>query len=195
MTGAHEHSGRMKLVVGLGNPGRKYEGTRHNAGYMVLAELARRGGAPPPKSAFQGETSEVKINGERTLLLWPHTFMNRSGASVLAARDFYKITSEELLIVCDDLHLPLGSLRIRAQGSSGGQKGLADITRVLGTEVVPRLRVGIGEAPPAWDAADYVLGKFTRQELAMIEDVVVRAAEAVETWVRRGMQAAMNEYN
>jgi PTH1 family peptidyl-tRNA hydrolase len=185
----------MKLVAGLGNPGRKYEGTRHNAGYMVLAELARRGSAPPAKSAFQGETSEVKINGERTLLLWPHTFMNRSGTSVLAARDFYKITNEEMLVVCDDLHLPLGSLRIRAQGSAGGQKGLADVTRVLGTEVVSRLRVGIGEAPAGWDPADYVLGKFTRQDLAMIEDVIVRAAEAVETWVRRGLQAAMNEYN
>ena len=185
----------MKLVVGLGNPGRKYQGTRHNVGYEVVTDLARRFGAGAARSNFQGEVVDASIQGERLVLLSPQTFMNASGASVLAARDFYKLHNTELLIVCDDLHLPLGSLRIRAQGSSGGQKGLADITRVLGTEVVPRLRVGIGEAPPAWDAADYVLGKFTRQELAMIEDVVVRAAEAVETWVRRGMQAAMNEFN
>jgi peptidyl-tRNA hydrolase, PTH1 family len=185
----------MKLVVGLGNPGRKYEGTRHNIGYMVLAELARRGGNPRTKSAFQGETSEVMIGGERLLLAWPHTYMNRSGASVLAARDFYKLTNEELLIVCDDLNLPLARLRLRAAGSAGGQKGLADAIRVLGTEEVPRLRIGIGESPPNWDAADYVLSKFTRQELPMIEEAVVRGAEAVESWALRGMQACMNEYN
>jgi PTH1 family peptidyl-tRNA hydrolase len=185
----------MKLVVGLGNPGRKYEGTRHNVGYMVLAELSRRGGSPRTRSAFQGETSEVTIGGERLLLAWPHTYMNRSGASVLAARDFYKLTNEELLIVCDDFNLPLARLRIRAAGSAGGQKGLADAIRVLGTEEVPRLRIGIGEAPPNWDAADYVLSKFTRQELPMIEEAVLRGAEAVESWALRGMQACMNEYN
>ena len=185
----------MKLVVGLGNPGRKYEETRHNVGFMALAELARRGGSPRPKNAFQGETSEVSIGGQRLLLCWPHTFMNRSGASVLAARDFYKLTNEELLIVCDDFNLPLGKLRLRMAGSAGGQKGLADVIRVLGTDEVPRLRIGIGQAPPNWDPADYVLAKFTRQELALIEETLARTAEAVETWAVRGVQAAMNEYN
>jgi len=185
----------MKLVVGLGNPGRKYEGTRHNVGYQVLAELVRRAGGAQTRNAFQGETSDISISGERTLLLWPHTYMNKSGASVLAARDFYKLKNEELLIICDDLNLPLAKLRFRAQGSSGGQKGLADVIRVLGSEDVPRLRVGVGEVPPGWDAADYVLSKFTRQELPMVEEAQVEAAEAVETWVRRGMQTCMNEYN
>jgi peptidyl-tRNA hydrolase, PTH1 family len=185
----------MKLVVGLGNPGRKYEGTRHNVGYMVLAALTHRGGNPRAKAAFQGETSEVTVGSQRLLLVWPHTYMNRSGASVLAARDFYKLTNEELLIVCDDLNLPLAKLRIRAAGSAGGQKGLADVIRVLGTEELPRLRIGIGPAPANWDAADYVLGKFTRQEMPMIEEAAMRGAEAVESWAVRGMQACMNEYN
>ncbi len=190
----------MKLIVGLGNPGRKYEGTRHNVGYMVLAELTRRAGSGTngggtKKSAFQGETQEIMIHGERALLLWPHTFMNRSGSSVLAARDFYKLNKEEVLIVCDDFNLPLGKLRFRPQGSAGGQKGLADVIRVFGTEEVPRLRVGIGETPPEWNAADYVLGRFTRQDQPIIEEAVVRAAEGIEKWVARGIQVAMNEYN
>lgn len=185
----------MKLVVGLGNPGTKYEGTRHNIGFLVLDELSRRGGSPRPKKSFQGEVSEVAVGSERVLLLWPHTFMNRSGASVLAARDFYKLPNDEILVVCDDLNLPVARLRIRPQGSAGGQKGLADIIRVLSTEDVPRLRVGIGAPPPNWDAADYVLGRFTRQEQATIENTIVDAAEAVEAWVSRGIQQAMNKYN
>jgi len=185
----------MKLIVGLGNPGRKYEGTRHNVGYMVLAELARRAGQATAKSAFQGETQDITIHGERVLLLWPHTFMNRSGSSVLAARDFYKLKNDEVLIVCDDFNLPLGKLRFRPQGSAGGQKGLADVIRVFGTEEVPRLRVGIGEAPAEWNAADYVLARFTRQDQPVIDEAVVRGAEGIETWVKRGLQAAMNEYN
>ena len=185
----------MKLVVGLGNPGGKYEGTRHNVGYMVLAELTRRAGDPRKRSAFQGETSETSIDGERTLLLWPHTYMNRSGASVLAARDFYKLNAEDVLILCDDFNLPLAKLRFRARGSAGGQNGLADVLRVLSTDEVPRLRFGIGEVPPGWDSADYVLGRFTRQELPVVEKATVEAAEAVEAWIRHGVQFCMNRYN
>jgi PTH1 family peptidyl-tRNA hydrolase len=185
----------MKLVVGLGNPGRKYEGTRHNVGYMVLSELARRARHEGTKGAFQGEVADIAINMERTLLLWPHTYMNRSGGSVLAARDFYKLKNDDVLIVCDDLHLPLGKLRFRPQGSAGGQKGLADVIRVFGTEEVPRLRIGIGEAPPGWNSADYVLARFTKQDQTVIDEAVVRGAEGVETWVRRGIQECMNQYN
>ena len=112
----------MKLVVGLGNPGGKYEGTRHNVGYMVLAELTRRAGDPRKRSAFQGETSETSIDGERTLLLWPHTYMNRSGASVLAARDFYKLNAEDVLILCDDFNLPLAKLRFRHEDRRGTER-------------------------------------------------------------------------
>ena len=156
----------MKLVVGLGNPGRRYEGTRHNIGYAILAELARKFGAGPPKARFHGAVVEADLSGQKALLLSPTTFMNLSGTSVQEAKSFYKLADEDLLVVCDDLNLPVGKLRFRARGSSGGQKGLEDIIRRLGTEDFPRLRIGVGTAPEGWDWADYVLGKFTPEELA-----------------------------
>ena len=185
----------MKLVVGLGNPRRKYEGTRHNVGYAVLAELARRFGTSRPKSRFQGDVVEADLEGQKALLLGPVTFMNRSGSSVRAARDFYKLPDEELLVICDDLNLPLAKLRFRARGSAGGQKGLANIIRELGTEEFARLRIGIGAPPDGWDATDYVLSKFARQEVPEVEEAVRRAAEAVAVWAREGIQNCMNQYN
>ena len=185
----------MKLVVGLGNPGKKYEGTRHNVGFRVVAELARKHGLSAPRKAFQGEIVEAALAGDKALLLCPHTLMNLSGASVLAARDFYKILNEDVLVVCDDFNLPLAKLRIRAGGSSGGQKGLEDIVRRLGTDDVPRLRVGIGSPPAGRDAADYVLGRFGKEEKGPIDEAVWRAADAVETWAREGLQVATNRFN
>lgn len=185
----------MKLVVGLGNPGRKYEGTRHNIGFVVLEELARRRAAGRRKTAFQGETADIVVRGERTLLLWPHTFMNRSGQSVVEARDFYKIDDQNILIIADDLNLPVAKLRFRARGSSGGQKGLADIIRALGSETFARLRLGIGTPPEGWDAADYVLGKFTKEQQSEIEVAVVQAADAAEDWIEHGIDHCMNRYN
>jgi peptidyl-tRNA hydrolase, PTH1 family len=185
----------MKLVVGLGNPGRRYEGTRHNVGYMVLAEVGRRLGAGSPKSKFHGELVEGAIGGQRLLLLSPVTYMNRSGVSVRAARDFYGIENDDLLVICDDLNLPLGRLRIRTAGSSGGQKGLADIIEKLQSEEFSRLRVGIGSPPGSWDAADFVLARFGRDELPEIELAVVRAADAVADWICQGVQYCMNRYN
>jgi PTH1 family peptidyl-tRNA hydrolase len=184
----------MKLVVGLGNPGRKYEGTRHNVGFRVAAELAARHGRSKPKRAFQGELVEAAIETHKLLLLAPHTLMNLSGESVLAARDFYKIPHEDLLIVSDDFNLPLAKLRFRNSGSSGGQRGLEDIIRRLG-EDVPRLRIGIGNPPAGRDAADFVLGRFSKTEQPEIEVAIVRAADAVEAWVREGIATAMNRYN
>lgn len=185
----------MKLVVGLGNPGRKYQATRHNVGYEVLAELARRHATSSPKVAFQGEVVDADLAGQRALLLCPHTYMNRSGASVGAAVDFYKLDCEDLLIVCDDFNLPLARLRMRAKGSAGGQNGLADILRRLGTDEVPRLRVGIGEPPPRWNPADFVLSRFTKDERTEMDLAVVRAADAVVCWATEGIAAAMNRYN
>ena len=170
----------MKLIVGLGNPGRRYEGTRHNIGFCVLAELARRSGAGRAANRFLGEVVEAESGGEKLLLVGPLTYMNESGSSVLAARDFYKLPNEELLVVCDDLSLPLGKLRFRARGSSGGQKGLADIVRRLGTEEFARLRIGIGSPPDGWDPADYVLARFAAAERPVIDEAVATAAEAVE---------------
>ncbi len=185
----------MKLVVGLGNPGRKYEGTRHNVGFRVIAELARLHGHTKPKQAFQGEIIEASVEEEKTLLLCPHTLMNLSGGSVLAARDFYKIPEGNLLIVADDFNLPLGKLRFRASGSSGGQKGLEDIIRRLGTDQVPRLRIGIGSPPPRYEGADYVLGKFTKAERGEIDEAIGRAADAIALWAREGLAVCMNRFN
>ncbi len=185
----------MKLVVGLGNPGRKYQGTRHNVGFDVVAEVARRHGTGKPKARFNGEVVEASIAGEKLVLVCPATYMNRSGASVLAARDFYKLADDEILIVCDDIHLPLAKLRVRVKGSSGGQKGLADVIRRLGSEELSRLRIGVGSPPEGWDAADYVLGKFTRTEQKEIELAILSAADAAVVWARDGVATCMNQYN
>jgi peptidyl-tRNA hydrolase, PTH1 family len=185
----------MKLVVGLGNPGRRYEGTRHNMGYAVVAQLARKFGTSRAKTKFQGEVVEADLQGQKALLLAPSTYMNLSGASVLAARDFYRIPNDDLLVICDDLNLPLGKLRVRAGGSSGGQKGLEDIIRRLGTEEFSRLRIGIGSPPEGWEWADFVLAKFSKQELEVMEQAVSRAAEAALLWASQGTEACMNQYN
>jgi peptidyl-tRNA hydrolase, PTH1 family len=185
----------MKLVVGLGNPGRRYAATRHNVGYAILAELARRHGLGPPKTKFHGEVVEADLGGQSALLLSPTTFMNRSGTSVQEALAFYKLPNEELLVLCDDLNLPVGKLRLRAGGSSGGQKGLDDIIARLGTEEFSRLRVGIGAAPNGWEWADYVLSKFSPAEVPAIDEAVLRAADAVVVWARQGIEVCMNQYN
>lgn len=185
----------MKLVVGLGNPGRKYEGTRHNIGFEVVYALARKFATGKPKTDFQAEVVEAAIGSERVLLVCPQTFMNLSGASVIKARDFYKLENRELLIVADDFNLPLGKLRVRTGGSAGGQKGLADIIRCLGTEEFPRLRIGIGVPPENWEGRDFVLSKFTKDEQPEMQIAVVRAAEAVECWATEGIAACMNQFN
>jgi PTH1 family peptidyl-tRNA hydrolase len=185
----------MKLIVGLGNPGSRYTGTRHNIGFEVIAELARRHAAGAPKEKFQAELVEATIAGEKTLLMCPLTFMNLSGQAVQPARDFYKIENNDLLVVCDDFALPLGTLRLRAQGSAGGQKGLDDIIRRLGTDEVPRLRIGIGPLPEGWEAANFVLGKFSKEESPPAVESVKRAADAVAVWARDGLAKAANQYN
>ena len=185
----------MKLIVGLGNPGRRYQGTRHNVGYAVLAELAREFGSGVAKSKFHGEVVEATFADQRALLLSPVTYMNRSGTSVQEAKSFYKIPDDQLLVICDDLNLPVAKLRFRAKGSSGGQKGLEDIVCRLGTENFARLRVGIGAPPEGWDWADYVLSKFTKQEIPEVEEAFREAARAVVVWAREGIEFCMNHYN
>ena len=185
----------MKLLVGLGNPGRSYDGTRHNVGYDVLETIGRRAGSPPRRARFQGETAQATIRGCPALLLWPLTWMNLSGSSVLAARDFYKIPAADILIICDDFNIPLDTLRLRPGGSAGGQNGLADVITRLATTAVPRLRVGIGPVPAGWKPADFVLGKFSVAEREWIGPAVDRAADAAEEWLALGIQAAMNRYN
>lgn len=185
----------MKLVVGLGNPGKKYEQTRHNIGFEVVDKLTERLTLPPPRSKFGGALYEGQIGDEKTLLLKPHTYMNLSGSCVQQAFDFFKLNLEDLLVVCDDFHLPMGSLRMRALGSDGGQKGLADIIRRLGSDEFARLRMGIGPVPPEWDPVDFVLGRFTGQELEVVKESVALACDAVQVWAVEGVAPAMNQYN
>jgi PTH1 family peptidyl-tRNA hydrolase len=186
---------RMKLIVGLGNPGAKYKDTRHNVGFETAALLARRFGASPARAKFQGEVVEAIIAGQKTLILTPLTYMNLSGMSVLAARDFYKIENQDLLVVCDDFNLPLAKIRLRAKGSAGGQRGLDDTIRRLGTEEVPRLRIGIGAPPPGRDVAGYVLSKFNSEELPQITSSIQQAADAAASWAEQGIEPVMNRYN
>ncbi|MCA9236140.1 MAG: aminoacyl-tRNA hydrolase [Planctomycetales bacterium] len=185
----------MKLVVGLGNPGKKYEETRHNVGFEVLDRLAAECSADPPRNKFDGVLRQCRLGGDSARLLAPHTYMNLSGGSVLAAVDFYKLSLAELIVVCDDFNLPVGRLRIRASGSDGGQKGLADIARRLGSNGFARLRIGIGPVPDRWNAADFVLGKFTKAERPEIDLQVARATDAVRTWAAEGVDEAMCRYN
>jgi peptidyl-tRNA hydrolase, PTH1 family len=184
----------MKLVVGLGNPGSKYEATRHNIGFEVVDRLAEGGSRATFSRKFDGLLAETEIEFHRVLLLKPQTFMNLSGRSVGQALRFYKIELADLLIVCDDLNLPLGKLRLRGGGSDGGQKGLRDITAHLGSEAYARLRVGIGERDEV-DATDFVLSRFSRSERPVIDDALILASQAVALWTAKGLAAAMNRFN
>lgn len=184
----------FKLVVGLGNPGSKYEGTRHNIGFEVIDRLASGGKGARFSRRFEGELAESEIEFRRVLLLKPLTFMNLSGRSVAPALRFYKLDPSDLLVICDDLNLPLGKLRVRRGGSDGGQKGLRDISAQLGTEDYARLRVGIGEKGES-DAADFVLSRFRSSERAAIDDAMIAATQAVAVWVAQGIEAAMNRFN
>ena len=185
----------MKLIVGLGNPGAKYEGTRHNVGFQVIDRLARENAAAGPRPKFDGEIWECTIEGQKSLLLKPQTFMNRSGGSVRKAVDFYQMPLEDVLMVCDDFNLPLGQLRMRSSGSEGGQNGLADVIRCLAAQDVPRLRIGIGPVPERWNPADFVLGKFTADQRTEVDLQVARAADAVKMWTAEGVTPTANKYN
>lgn len=185
----------MKLVVGLGNPGSQYSGTRHNIGFDVIVELARRWQSAKPQLKFQAEIQEAATSSGKVLLVAPMTFMNRSGESIQQIARFYKVAPEDVAVVCDDMNLPLGRLRWRANGSSGGQKGLADILLRLGTDKVPRLRLGVGRPPGQMDAAAWVLARFRSEERPEAELMTKLAADAVECWVSEGIVGTMNKFN
>ena len=198
----------MKLVVGLGNPGKEYSGTRHNIGFEVVdAFAARIGLVPSPgefnrlaKEKFEGLTLDgvVRLAGggtERVLLLKPMTYMNLSGRSVQAALAFYQLEPPDLLVVLDDVALPAGKLRLRAGGSSGGHNGLKDIERALGTGQYPRLRIGVDPPPPRVPQRDWVLGKFPPEQRPLVDAAVSRACDATTVWMEKGIVKAMSEFN
>jgi PTH1 family peptidyl-tRNA hydrolase len=183
----------MKVVVGLGNPGKQYTGTRHNVGFAVVDALAKGPGGGPFRGRFQAQVGELTDGGVALLLVKPETFMNLSGQAVRQVVDFYKVPPGELLMVCDDFALPLGKLRVRAKGTHGGHNGLRSIQEHLGTTEYARLRVGVGG--PKDDAIDHVLGRFRPGERPVIEDAVLQAVQAVIVWAHRGVEACMNRFN
>jgi PTH1 family peptidyl-tRNA hydrolase len=184
----------MKVIVGLGNPGSRYAGTRHNVGFAVVDALALSPRAGRFQGRFDALVAEVADESHRLLLVKPQTFMNLSGRSVRQIVDFYKVPLEDVLVVCDDINLPLGKLRVRAGGSHGGHNGLRDIQNHLGTNEYSRLRIGVG-APPEDEAVEHVLGRFRPSEQPVIEDAVARATQAVLVWANQGVETCMNLYN
>jgi PTH1 family peptidyl-tRNA hydrolase len=185
----------LTLIVGLGNPGEKYAGTRHNAGFLVANELARRWAIDFDKKRFQGRFGEGRFDGRKVAILKPQTFMNLSGQAVIEAMNFYRLTVADLFVAVDDLALPVGRVRLRANGSAGGQKGLADIIQRIGSDAFARVRVGIGATPTRMDAAEYVLSRFSDSEKPLIDAAVKRAADAIETAMQLGVERAMERFN
>ena len=184
------------LVVGLGNPGDKYEYTRHNAGFLVADELGERGRFPIQRLKFKALTSTASIGGQGALVMKPVTYMNLSGEAVGEAARFYKLDPSHVLVISDDVDLPLGKLRIRTGGSAGGHNGLKSVIQHLGTDQFPRLKVGVGGQPhPDYDMADWVLGKLQGEDKKVMDGAVQRAADAVECLLRDGPQKAMNRFN
>lgn len=185
----------MRLVIGLGNPGAKYVGTRHNVGFDVVAQLAERFGAGKPQQKYDADCWDVIIGGQKVLLIAPLTFMNLSGKSVWQFVKFYQPDPSEIVVVCDDMNLPSGRIRWRPSGSAGGQNGLSDIIQRLGHSDIPRLRVGIGRPPGRMDATAWVLGRFQESEKEAIGYSIVRSADSVETWCSEGIEPTMNKFN
>lgn len=184
------------LVVGLGNPGPKYEWTRHNMGFLVIDELAERENIPVQRLKFKALTNTAVIGGASVLLMKPTTYMNLSGESVIQAAQFYKIPPERVLVISDDVSLPQGKLRIRRSGSAGGHNGLKNIIQHLGTDQFPRIKVGVGGKPhPDSDMVDWVLGSPKGEDRKVIEEAVGRAADAVALLLEQGTDAAMARFN
>lgn len=186
----------MWVIVGLGNPGEEYAKTRHNIGFRCVSELARRHNLEFGNKRAHARIAEGQIAGQRVVLAKPFTYMNNSGQTIVGLSHWYKIDIEqELLIVYDDVDLPFGTLRLRTRGSSGTHNGMRSIVAQLGSQIFPRLRVGIGNVPPNWNMANYVLGRFTREEEERVPEICGKAADAMEVILRDGLIAAMNQFN
>ena len=184
------------LVVFLGNPGLRYEGTRHNAGFMAADAFARKHDVRINRSRFRALTATCNIGGQQVLLMKPQTYMNLSGEAVGQAARFYKIPPEHILVLSDDITLPVGSMRIRTKGSAGGHNGLKNIIEALGTEAFPRIRIGVGIPPhPDYETIDWVLSVFRDQDAADMSEAAERAADAAECYIAEGPEKAMNRYS
>lgn len=185
----------MYLFFGLGNPTKEYRATRHNIGFDAITGLSDKFGIPLDFKKNKGLCGKGTIGGQRVLLVQPQTFMNLSGECVRAMVDFYKVDIKNIVVICDDINLPPGHIRIRAKGSSGGQNGLKNIIAQLGTEEFTRIRIGVGEKPKGWDLADYVLGHFNSDEEPLMREAIGNVCGACEAFVNEGLDAAMNKFN
>lgn len=184
------------LLVCLGNPGDKFDGTRHNVGFQVADQIGEEKNQPIQRLKFRALTAACDLGGQRVLVMKPVTYMNLSGEAVRQAADFYKIAPGHVLVVSDDVSLPVGKLRIRTAGSAGGHNGLKSIIEHLGTDQFPRIKIGVGEKPhPDYDLADWVLGKFPAEDKKTIASTVQRAAAAADTIIREGADKAMGKFN
>lgn len=184
------------LVVGLGNPGMSYEGTRHNAGVAALYAFAKDAGISLEKKQFKALIGTGTVDGKRVLLLFPQTFMNNSGEAVQAAMAFYKLAPEQLLVFSDDIALDVGGLRVRRKGSDGGQKGIRSIIACIGSSDFPRIRIGVGAKPhPAYDLADWVLSKFKKEEQPLMAEAYDKAAAAARLVIAGQVEEAMNKFS
>ncbi len=184
------------IVVFLGNPGSKYRDTRHNAGFMAADAMEKKLGVSINKLRFKALTAQATLGGEKVLLLKPQTYMNLSGESVSPAAAFYKVPPEHIIVVSDEVSLPIGKLRIRKSGSAGGHNGLKNIIAMLGTDAFPRIRMGVGAPPHAdYDMADWVLSSFKNQDADDMRSLAVRVCDAVECYIAEGPDRAMNKFN
>lgn len=183
------------IIVGLGNPGSKYDGTRHNAGFMALDAVAEKAGVNIDRIKFKGLTGRAVVGGKSVLLLKPSTFMNLSGESVREAMAFYHLPPEKVILLFDDISLLPGKLRIRSKGSAGGHNGVKNILYLTGKDTFPRVKLGVGHKPPEWDLADWVLGHFSPDDMKKMEESAQNAAAAVELILNGKTQEAMNRYN
>ncbi len=187
---------RMFIIVGLGNPSKEYEGTRHNAGFEVIDRIADKYNISVDGKKHRALIGKGIIGGEKVILAKPQTFMNLSGESVRSLLDYYKVDEEqELIVIYDDISLDNGQIRIRAKGSAGGHNGIKNIIAHLGSQVFPRVRVGVGEKPPKYDLADYVLGHFSKEEQVLMDEGYDHTVHAVEMILEGNISDAMNEYN
>ncbi|WP_062350087.1 aminoacyl-tRNA hydrolase [Bacillus kwashiorkori] len=185
----------MKLIVGLGNPGKQYEKTRHNIGFKVIDELSTQFNLPLTETKFRGLYSKGIVNGEKVILLKPMTYMNLSGEAVKPLMEYFQISIDDLLVVYDELDLPVGKIRLRYKGSAGGHNGIKSLIAHLGTQEFKRIRIGIDRPEPGFAITDYVLGKFSKQEAKVMQEVMKKCVEACETWLKEPFLDVMNKYN
>lgn len=186
----------MYIIVGLGNPGREYQNTRHNIGFQVIDAIAEKNNISVKEKKYKALIGKGVVAGQKVLLVKPQTYMNLSGESVREIIDYYKIDEkEELIVISDDISLDVGQIRIRKKGSAGGHNGLKNIILHLGHDQFERIKMGVGEKPQGYDLADYVLGHFTQMEQEILQDSIARASQAVETIMTEGVDQAMNRYN